>query len=495
MFTQKLILGYSSKIAIQILQMFGMLVVARLLGPKVVGTVAFGLAFVSMFLFIADLGLGSAHIKLISEGQDEGKCNGTFARLKIVLVGLYFVVVLSFFVIQKYVFGVTFESPAHDYVILTYLVLTSLTQIYTIPITTFAAKTEQAKQDVPNLIQVFFYQILRVTMAFLGYKALAQSLSNLAAVILVLPVYFYLFKGYPIGKFDKSLAKRYFSISLPVFVALIASTVVNSTDRVILQYLTNSEEVGYYSAGFSISQFIKLLESSAGLLFFPFFSKNIAEGEFDKLNVSVRKFERFNLSFVLPIVFYIVIFSGFVVSIVLGNKFIKTPPMLSIISVAMFVSIINLPYVDSISGKGLFRLSATLCVFGMMVFILMSFFLVSPYFFDLKGIGITISLLTTNIFTGIVFMYYTKKKIGRIKIFQGKYILIYGLIYSSVAYFIYNAFSFGLFGNIIASVVFFIGYLGFAFLFKITTIEDWKMTLEIINFKKMYSYLNSELKK
>jgi|WetSurMetagenome_2_1015567.scaffolds.fasta_scaffold131329_2 O-antigen/teichoic acid export membrane protein len=474
--------------------MLGMLVVARLLGPKVVGTVAFGLAFVSMFLFIADFGLGSAHIKLISEGQDEAKCNGTFARLKLLLIGCYFVIVLSFYLAQKFIFNVTFESSVHEYVILVYLVLTSLSQFTTISTTTFAAKTEQAKQDIPNLLQVFVYQVLRVIVAFLGYKALAQSLSNLASVIIVLPIYFFLFKSNPIGKFDKALAKLYFGISIPVFVALISRTIIYSTDRVILQYLTNSEEVGFYSAGFSISQFIYLIEASAGILFFPFFSKNIAENEIEKINVSVKKFERFNLSFVLPIVFYIVIFSGFVVSIALGNKFYKTPPILSIISIAMFVPIISLPYVDTISGKGLFKLSAIISVIGMLVFLLTSFFFVSPYFFNLKGIGITLSLLITNIFTGIVYIYFSKKELGYIKILQGRYLFIYGVIYSAIAYFIYNEFSFNIIGNIIASIVFFAGFFGFAMLLKIITVADWKAMLEIVNIQKMYNYINSELK-
>jgi|WetSurMetagenome_2_1015567.scaffolds.fasta_scaffold35401_2 O-antigen/teichoic acid export membrane protein len=474
--------------------MIGMLLVARLLGPNVMGTVAFGLAFVSMFLFISDLGLSSAHIKLISEGQEEAKCNGTFATLKLYLIALYVFVVLTFYLVQKFVFGVTFESPDHDYVILIYLALTTISQIFVIPSTTFAAKTEQAKQDLPNFFQVLFYQILRIIVAFLGYKAIAQSVTNLVAVILVLPFYIYLFKGYPVGKFDKSLAKKYFTISLPVLIILIAQTIIYSSDRVILQYLTNSEEVGNYSAGFSISQFIRLIETSAGILFFPYFSKYISEGEFEKINSNVKKYERFNLSFVLPFVFYIVIFADFVVSIALGHKFIKTPPMLAIITMSMFVSLISLPYANIISGKGLFKLSAIINVFGTILFIALSFVLVLPFMLGLKGVGISLSLLLTNIFFGIVFMIYTKKNLNTVKIFLGKYLLLYGIVYSLISFLIYNNLSLDLVGKIIASVLFFVGYFGFAFLLRIITIEDWKKAFEIINIKKMYDYVNSELK-
>jgi O-antigen/teichoic acid export membrane protein len=472
-----------------------MLLIARILGPNVLGTVAFGLAFVSMFLFVADLGLGSAHIKLISEGQDEAKCNGTFARLKLILIALYVVVVLGFYLIQKFVFGVTFESPDHDYVILIYLAITAISQLYVIPTTTFAAKTEQAKQDAPNFIQIFLYQVFRIIVAFLGYKAIAQSVSNLIAVILVMPIYIYLFRGYPVGKFDKELAKQYFNISIPVFIVLIAQTIIYSTDRVILQYLTNTDEVGYYTAGFSISQFIRLIEASAGILFFPYFSKNISEGKYEKINSNIKKYEKFNLSFVLPFVFYMMIFADFVVAITLGHKFIKTPPILSIITMSMFISLINLPYINVISGKGLFKLCAIIFIFGTLFFVLVSFLLASPYILNLKGPGIALSLLLINIFFGVIFMFYTKKELKEINILHGRYLFIYGIIYSGAAYLIYNIFTFNFAGKIIASVVFFIGYFGVAMLIKLITIEDWKMTLEIINIKKMYSYVNKELKK
>ena len=87
MLAQKLILSYSTKIVIQFIQIAVTIVVARVAGPTVLGTVAFGWAFVSLFHFIADLGIGTAHIKLLSEGKDQASCIGTFARIKLFLIG------------------------------------------------------------------------------------------------------------------------------------------------------------------------------------------------------------------------------------------------------------------------------------------------------------------------------------------------------------------------------------------------------------------------
>jgi O-antigen/teichoic acid export membrane protein len=157
MLAQKLALSYSSKIGVQAVQMVAMFIVARIVGPTVLGTLAFGLAFVSMFLFIADLGLGSAHIKLISEGQDESKCIGTFAVIKSVMILVFSLTVLGYYIVQKYILQIAFESMEHEYVILIYLLITTINQFFAIPSTTFAAKTEQAKQDIPNFLQITLY--------------------------------------------------------------------------------------------------------------------------------------------------------------------------------------------------------------------------------------------------------------------------------------------------------------------------------------------------
>lgn len=493
MLLQKLVLSYISKIAVQFIQMVAMFIVAQLLGPTVLGTVAFGLAFVSMFLFVADFGLNSAHIKLISEGRDEGSCIATFAGLKLLLILLYDMVVLSVFFGQKYIAGVPFESKEHEYVIIIYLVITTIGQFQFIATTTFAAKTEQAKQDIPALIQTLLYQVFRVIVAVLGFTAVALAFSNLAAVVLVFPVYIYLFRNYPFSKFDRKLAKAYLGISLPVFVVTLAQTVIYNSDKVLLQYMTNSEEVGYYSVSYSIAIFIRLIESSAGLLFFPFFSKNIANNDIEKINTSIGKYERFTFAFILPLVMLIVICSDLVVKVALGPKFAQTPPILSVITLALFSSVLILPYLNVISAKGLFKLSAVIHVVIAVFFVSAVFVTVYPPLLNLQGVGIALSLLLANILLGAVFMYFVTQKVKGVKILQGKNILMFGVLYSAGMYFIYhytlNLFIF----KIIFLPVFAGGYLFLAYIFRIIRKDDWMMIKEIVNYRKLYGYVSTEI--
>ena len=208
MLAQKLILSYGSKITMQFMTIAASIVVARIAGPTVLGTVAFGLAFVSMFEFLSDLGVGEAHIKLVSEGQDLGKCISTYSVLKIANTFLFFVVVLGFFAIQKYVLHVQFESRAHEYVIIILLVTVTIDQLLRIALTTFAGKTEQAKRSIPEFIKTFIYQILRVIIVLLGYKAVALAFGNLVSILLIIPVASRFFSDYS----ERPLAAVRFSL-------------------------------------------------------------------------------------------------------------------------------------------------------------------------------------------------------------------------------------------------------------------------------------------
>ncbi len=271
MMTQKLVLSYSSKILIQIIQMATSLVVARLVGPSVLGTIAFGLAYVNMFTIITDLGFGTAHIKLVSEGRDARVCNGTYATIKASLIGIFVLVFIGFYLFQKFVLHTSFESETHETVIFIYLIIITLTQFYNIYTATWAARMEQAKQDIPSFLQTLIYQVLRIVLAILGYKAIGLVLGNLASVLIIIPLYLYLGRDLKFGKFDKTLFKDYLKIAAPTMVTTTCGILIYSTDKVILQSFTNSEELGFYSAAFVLGSFIKTIEGSTGMLLFPFF--------------------------------------------------------------------------------------------------------------------------------------------------------------------------------------------------------------------------------
>ena len=494
MLTQKLVLSYSTKILVQVVQMATSLIVARLVGPSVLGTLAFGMAYVSMFSFIADLGVGSAHIKLISEGRNESNCNRTYATIKIFLISIFAMAVVTVFLFQKYVMHYHFESAVHEKVIVIYLIVIVISQFYNVVTANWAAKMEQAKQDIPNFIQTLLYQVLRVIIALLGYKAIALALGNLAAVIITIPIYIYLARDLKFGKFDMDLFKDYLKISSPVIIIIISQTLIYSTDKVILQYLTNSVEVGYYSAAFTLGSFIKTIEASAGLLLFPFFSKYIAGKQFDEINASLRKFERFTFTFILPMGLTFAIFSDLIINLTYGSMFVHTIPIFSIIIISFMTSLIYLPYGNIIFGMGLFKTAMLIWLVNLCTFLLVSYLLVSPALLNLKGLGMAIAILVSNFMMFAQLIFFTRIFNDKIKLLPGRFLLLYGILFFSIAFLIIHLIPIQKwYFKATALTTIYLLFLGIGSLINVIKKEDFIMVTELINLKKMKYYIQSEI--
>ncbi|MFX0132347.1 MAG: oligosaccharide flippase family protein [Candidatus Hodarchaeota archaeon] len=496
MLAQKLILEYSTQISIQLIRIAASIVVARIAGPTVLGTVAFGLAYVSMFIFISDLGLGTAHIKLVSEGKDLGKCISTYTVLRSVTTSFFFILVLGIFLFQKYVFYADFESTTHEYVIFIMLFAVTIQQFLTIPKTTFAARTEQVKKDIPDFARNFTYQVLRIIIVLLGFRAIALAIGNLVSTLLIIPVIFYLFKDYPHSGFDKSLAKRYLKISLPIILIGMSTSVISYLDKILLQFFTNSEQVGYYTAGYRIGGFVLLIANSVSMLFFPLFSKAVANKDFEYIKNKINKFERFSFLFIMPAVILLAIYSDTIVKLVLGPQYIPSINIMLIITVAMFLMVLNIPYGNVITGMGFFRLAAIINFlnFGFFVFVLV--LLTYPKLLNLEATGAAITVLLSNLFIGILYRVFAKKKCQILRMKKGLMFFSYGILNFFVFNYLYH--SLNILGDIKIKILFVFVYLVITYfsfyLLRWIKKEDWATLFEIVDIKSMSKYIKGEIR-
>jgi O-antigen/teichoic acid export membrane protein len=495
MLAQKLIVSYSTKILIQFVQIVVSIVVARVAGPTVLGTVAFGIAFVSMFEFLASLGIGPAHIKLVSEGQDLGTCISTFSILKIINTFLFFGIVLGIFLVQKYALHVQFESRVHEYVILISLITVTINQLFYIPYMTFAGKTEQAKQDIPEFLRIFIYQILRVIIVLLGYRAVALALGNLVATILIAPLVFYLFKDYPRASFDKKLALRYLKISLPMIVIGMTTKITTFLDKVMLQYLANSEQVGYYTAGYRIGSLVLMIANSVGMLFFPLFSKATAAGDFDYIKRTIEKFERFSFIFIMPGVIFLSIYSDVIIKVLLGSQYLPSISIMAIINIAMFLMVLNMPYGNVITGMGFFKLFSVLSIVYLLLFITLMYVLPNPNFFNLGSTGAATAILISSIFIGLLYRLYAKQKCPILELMKNAHYILFGIVNFICFSFVYT-FA-GKFYGMTFKLLFIPGYFGITYLILFSlgwlNKEDIGNFKKLLNLRKVGSYIKNEM--
>lgn len=496
MIAQKLILSYGTKVTMQFVQIAVSIVVARVAGPTVLGTVAFGLAFVSIFSFIADLGTGSAHIKLVSEGKDLGKCIATFSVIKIVLAGVFFLVVVAVFLIQKYVFNLGFESAAHQYVIFIMLLTIVIRQLLGIVTITFSARTEQAKRDIPDVIRTFLWQLFRIIVVVLGFGAIALASVNLVSTILVIPMLILLFKGYPFAHFDKDLVKQYIKISVPFMVMSMTTTVAFYLDRVVLQYYTNSAQVGFYTAGYKIGGLIFMVATSVGLLFFPLFSKAASNGDFFFIRNLIEKFERFSFLFIMPFVIFLSIYSDVIIKVLLGNQYLSSIPVMAIVNLAMFFAVLNVPYGNVVTGMGYFKLAALVHLANLFFFILLVFVLMNPRMFDFGATGVALALLGSNIFIGCLYRFFAKQKCSVLHLSKNAKFIVFGVVNFVIFHFVYSHLSDLYSGKFKIAFVLVYFCLTYAMYLLLGWIEkkDVSNLKMLVNFNRMSQYIKEEMR-
>lgn len=495
MLKQKLILSYSSGIVFQVFQVIASLVVARVAGPTVLGTVAFATAYVSLIMFIADLGLSTAHVKLISEGKDLAKCISTFAGLKFITTGLFVLAVMGMFLFQKYVLQEAFESKVHEYVIFISLAAVTVSQLFFIPKTTFAANTEQAKIELPNLLQGIILQPSRIVVVLLGYGAIALAFASFASYLLVIPAYIYLFKNYDFGTFDKALAKKYITLSLPIILIGMSTSMVNQVDKFLLQFLSGSESVGYYTAGYKIGGFILLIGKSVRNLFFPLFSKAVAENNQGYIKDKIGRFERFSFLFIMPAILLVIIFSKQIVILLLGDQFLPSIPVMQLITAAMFILIVNMPFESVVEGLGKFKLSALLSTMNLVFLVGLIFLFASPYFLGWGATGVASAVLLSSLFVGGLYRFYAQKHCPILSHWKAIKYFTFWVISLGVFYSAYESFfsDTWLLRGIFVVLFMAINY-SLLTLFKWMKKGDWEDLLGLIDFRSMKNYISKEIK-
>ncbi len=438
MLKQKFVLSYSTQIVGQFVQMVASIIVARVAGPSVLGTIAFGLSYVNMFSFISTFGLGSAHMKMISEGRNLGDCVTTYRNLNYLTTILFILVTMGFFAFQKFILHTNFESSDHIFVIIVFTLTNSIQALIGVAKTTFAARVEQAKQDIPELVRNILSQIARIILVLIGLRAKSLAIVNLASIMLLAVWITYLFKGYPRGRYDKELAKAYFKIAIPVVILGFASSMIFNLDKVLLQFYTNSEQVGYYGASFRLGGFISIIGASIGMLFFPLFSKAAALQDWEFIKAKITIFERFSDFIVLPAVMFIIIYSDTIVYWLLGTKYLPSVIPLSLITLGLYIDMQSMPYGNILTGMGFFVLDAVWNIITVVFFVAILVFFIHPSMLNMAVHGAAIALLATYIMTAVWNRYYAKKKIPSLNLFTNLPVSTLIISISVIMFFIYR---------------------------------------------------------
>lgn len=502
MIARKSFLIFLNLIAGTILGYVALFMILKLMDKGDYGVIGFGMAYVGLFWFISDIGFNSAHVKRISEGRDLEKCLGTFFVIKLVLTAIMVACVLISIFIWKFVIGRGFETPEHEWVIYLFILYYVILSLSAIPIATFSARKETAKQQLPGLLEPITRAPLAIIVAVssLGILALAGSYVIGVAALLIMAII--LFRGYPLGKFDSKMFKLYFSFAIPIAISSSIVVISGNVDKVMIQLFWGKEFVEYYFSVQRLSTFLILVATAVTILLFPTLSEHHGKEDYKQIRRLTTTAERYVSLIVIPCAVLLIVFSKPILQILRYDIAENASTTLQIMAIYSTIFCFYMIFLNQIMAIDKPRLGAKIGVSMAVINILLNIIFIPK---DIRSIGINLlgmgaegAALATAIsaaFGLVMCKIYTRRLTGTK---WNPRILLHicaGIIMGAVLYYLSDIITIIRWYEIGAACLLGIGiYLAILWLLREFKKKDLMLFLDILNPKGMTRYISSELK-
>ena len=506
MIARKSALIASAKILDGSLAYIALFFITRHMSPEDYGIVAFALGFAGLFSIFGTLGFNNAHIKKVSEGKELGTCIGTFLTTKILLTGLTVSLLIGTVFYWKFIMGRGFETPEHElaiYIVTGFWILKLIVDSF---ITTFSARKEIAKAQIPFLFGGFIRVSATIYVALAGFGALALAFTHVVGEATQLIVVLFLFRRYPIKKPSLEYFKEYSKFAFPLVMISVCSIIMTNIDRVLIQLFRSASDVGYYSSAFRLSAFINMFTLAIGGLLFPTFSMLHTNNNIAGIRKLVHKSERYLSMIVFPMVFGMVILAEPTIFILLSG-WMPAVPILQILPFFVLFAALERPYQSQFLGMNQPKIARNRVLIMAFINVLLNIVLIPKDIqmlggIKLAGMGATGAAIATVVSYGIGLIYSRAMawKLNGVKgnpriilhaIAAGAMaVIIHVILYGSnfIIYITrwYHLLIFSLFGLII--------YISILFLLSEFTKDDFRFFIDALNIKKMLKYISDELR-
>jgi len=406
----------------------------------------------------------------------------------------------------KIVMGRGFETPTHElavYIMLGYSILHVLSRSF---ITTFQAKKEIAKAQIPLFFETLFRVAVTIYVALAGFGALALAFTYIIGDIAFFLSSFFLLRKYPIKKPSKSYLKDYTAFAFPMAFVVASTLIMSNIDKVLIQLFWSAKDVGYYFAAFNLSRFINVFTLAVGALLFPTFSTL----HMNKNIIGIRKLtfqsERYLSMIVFPMVIGIVILADPAVHILLSNRYYPAVPILQILPFFALFAALERPYQSQFIGMNRPKLARNRIFIMVFLNIVLNILLIPKDIqmlgIDLAGMGATGAAIATVVSyaAGLVYSRVIAWKLTKIK--GNPRILLHAVAAGIMAAILYVLLyrlnmveSISRWYHLIGFAVLGFGiYMGILCLLREFSKEDFHFFIEILNIKKMFRYIYEEIR-
>jgi O-antigen/teichoic acid export membrane protein len=288
---------------------------ARVLGVNAFGQLAFATAFISFFNIFSDFGLTTLGIKNIAKNTDEVRTIGSnifviqslaSTALVILLVAIVlFIPISTFLKIIVIIFGVGMIPTAFD---MSYI---------------FQAYETMHYISIARILSQIGYFLMGVILIILLHNVIAIPIASTISLFIGAWIAYYILKKKGLFSFEKvnwQTMKQLTIAAMPFLIGSILVGIYHNLDSVLLQFMKNSVQVGYYNAGYSVVNLIMVFTVFVANVFFPLLAKTFSTqlNEFSSHSLNLAK----SMGFIcIPLTFGGLVYAKQLISALYGSGF------------------------------------------------------------------------------------------------------------------------------------------------------------------------------
>jgi len=501
--SRKIALLFAAENINAIMGWIALLFVARKMGATALGELSYALSLVGGFTFLAFFGFNMAHIKRVSEGQDLGKCLGTFITIRLFLISFMLIVFTIFYWFWRDFLGKGLYDTTAEllFTVVIYYVIYLVVGIMT---ATFSGLKQSARVAIPNIIGTSIRSGMFIAVALMGWGVVWLARSYIIGIFIIAILSFWYFKDYPISKPDKATFQSYNIYAFPVAAASIFGIFRQYIDKIIIGIFWTASDVGLYFGVERIALFIGSMALAIEGMLLPAVSSLHSIRDNKKIKSLIYDAEKYVGMVCIPIVVMTIVWSSEIILVFISREFLAASQILKLLALLALVRVINRPWSVALRGADRPELTSLLSIFLSILSIVLMLFLVPEKIpqlglnnlLGMGGEGAALALLISEIIGGIslrILCYIHLNMLPPLNsLFQLIIAILVGLIMWQVQInmFVdrwYELALFSSFGGIL--------YLSLLASIGVFTNKDFRFFKDLFNPKEMKDYIGDELKR
>jgi O-antigen/teichoic acid export membrane protein len=290
--------------------------IIKILGAEEFGKFSFSLAFASIFVVLSDFGIADITTREFSRDPKNEKEYSTIFSSKILLsIGAFILMLIGSFlitpdlVIQKVIWILAIYILVSDFFFIIYAFLRARQKM----------EYEAGIKILRALITLTVGFFILYRCPSIGNISYGYLIANLIALTLVLLlVYFYIYKIKL--SLDRTVLQKFFKFSWPLGLTAIFGAIFLNMDSVIMGYLGQIAENGWYGAARRIISFTIIPATLVLASFYPVLSKLFEESK-EKLQKVWDYYMESMIILAIPITVGGLVFAQKIIDFIYGTDF------------------------------------------------------------------------------------------------------------------------------------------------------------------------------